>query len=221
MNLKSFIEKKALELHPDRFEHRKDIDLEAKHKEMALFNAASDIILDALKKKKSFPKAPKPKSNDEDNVGEQEQVNRQHQKANVPEWAWAGYSGGYPPSASIYKQDYIDYNYFKKRMWELSGKSKQEWTIWAFDGHFFRGVITVFGNNSIFKEMAEAMVIWNSRGGNPYRTCAVVAIPNNTSNFHLIYLNGKLIHELYYGNSANPGNDKTFTSYLKEKCKNK
>jgi hypothetical protein len=90
----------------------------------------------------------------------------------TPKWAMAGYSGGIKPSAQIRRNDYSDANFIKKRMWELSGESNVEWTIWAFDGRFFRASTTVYGSPEIFHDMAEAMIMWNSHSGNPYETNA-------------------------------------------------
>jgi curved DNA-binding protein CbpA len=61
-----------------------------------------------------------------------------------PEWVWAGYFGGIP-DATIYRNDFSDVNFIKKSMWELSGQSRAEYTIWGFDGQRFHG-ISVFGS---------------------------------------------------------------------------
>src|SRR5215475_10177308 len=67
----------------------------------------------------------------------------------MPGWAMAGYSGGLLPNTVIYKNDFTDLNFFKKAMWELSGKSTIAYIIWAFDGQSFADSITVFGSARI------------------------------------------------------------------------
>lgn len=89
-------------------------------------------------------------------------------------WAHAGWSGGMPNSSSIYRQDYRDMNYIKKRMWELSGHSNVQWIIQGFDGYFMRHSLTVYGSPKIFAQMAEAMITWQTKGGNPYDCRAVL-----------------------------------------------
>lgn len=86
---------------------------------------------------------------------------RSSDEGEYPVWAMAGYAGGYRDTPNIYRNDFTDLMYFKKRMWELSGKSTEEWTIMNFDGHFFRGSVTVFGSPKIFHEMASAMRVWD------------------------------------------------------------
>lgn len=119
----------------------------------------------------------------------------------------------------INRQDYTDINYFKQRMWELSEHSTKKYTIYAFDGSFFRSTITVYGSPEIFKDMAEAMVIWNSHGGNPYDTRAVfVQEETFVPILLLIYLDGKVLsnpiemeHDSF---NRNPANDQYFVRSL-------
>lgn len=120
---------------------------------------------------------------------------------------------------SISRDDYTDINYFKRRMWELSKHSTKKYTIYAFDGSFFRGTITVYGSPEIFKDMAEAMVVWNSHGGNPYDTRAVfVQEETFIPILLLIYLDGKVLpkpiemeHDSF---NRNPANDQYFVRSL-------
>lgn len=118
----------------------------------------------------------------------------------------------------INRNDYTDINYFKKRMWELSGRSHEKWTIWAFDGHFFRGVLTVFGSPEIFDDMAKAMVTWNSMGANSYHTRAVFVQKEGEHDISLIWLDGRPVkppvHMEHESFNANPGNDQSFTRRL-------
>ena len=145
---------------------------------------------------------------------------RRSTRSETPTWAWAGHAGGMPPSANIYSADYRDINYIKKRMWELSGKSKNEYTIWQYDGAYFRGVFSVFGSEKIFNEMAKAMRVWGS-SGNPYHTRAIFVTERKHESapsereLKLIYLDGDFLGDdpfLLHHNSfnANPGNDEEF-----------
>ena len=144
--------------------------------------------------------------------------NTRYEPKETPVWAMAGYSGGIKPNGHIFRNDYTDVNFIKKSIWELSGHSKDEWTIWGFDGHYFRGVTTVFGNEKVFPEMAKAMVTWQTKGANSYPIRAVFVSPKkNPQQLTLIWLDGKvhapviLRHDSF---NANPGNDQMFTRNL-------
>lgn len=117
------------------------------------------------------------------------------------------------------REDYTDLNWFKKRMWELSGQSKHRYTIWAYDGRYFRGAVTVFGSREIYQHMARAMVDHTTRGGNRYPVEAVFVQDNDHPEvLMLVWLNGKdlrppvpLEHE---SSNANPSNDQVFMKML-------
>lgn len=119
----------------------------------------------------------------------------------------------------ISRNNYTDVNFIKKDMWEKSGKSKEEWTIQGYDGRFFRGITTVYGNKKIFNDMAEAMVTWQSKGGNPYPTRAVFASKGKDRKLYLIYLDGKFMGDDPYifehdSMNLNPSNDQSFMRNL-------
>lgn len=135
----------------------------------------------------------------------------------VPEWAWAGHSGGMPPSSRISRNDYSDYNFIKKDMWNKSGGSNQEYTIHHFDGNHFRRSITVYGNDNIYRHMAMASHMFNG----DYRSKAIfVSRPNDPRKLKMIWANGKHLkthpeteHESF---NHNPSNDRHFTSRLSD-----
>ncbi len=107
-------------------------------------------------------------------------------------WAQAGHSGGMRNSSHIYRNDYTDMNFIKKTMWEKAGKhTGEEWTIQGYDGAFFRNSLTVYGASSIFKDMAEAMRVWQTKGGNPYRCEAVFVSPRRGKDLYLIWVSNK------------------------------
>lgn len=162
--------------------------------------------------------------------GENQRRDREKEASGDDLWAWAGYSGGMRPGARIYKNDYTDVNYIKKRMWELSGKSTEEWTIWGFDGAFLRGVTTVYGSPKIFAQMAEAMITWQTKGGNPYKCRAVLVekskggairpFNDEEKTLYLIWADGvfydkKPIPVRYETFNSNPGNDRSFNDRLR------
>jgi len=138
-----------------------------------------------------------------------------HASGRMPAWALAGYSGGSLPNTAIYKNDCSDSNFFKKAMWELSGKSTTSYTIWGFDGHFFTSSIVVFGSPRIFDTMADAMLAWQSSNENSHPVRAVLVSPFQGHGLYLIYADGT-----YYGDqpiqmkhesfNANPNNDPEF-----------
>lgn len=110
-----------------------------------------------------------------------------------------------------------DINYFKKRMWELCGKSRENrYTIWNFDGYFFRGCVTVFGSPKIFPEMAKGMREWDSS----CNSRAVFVTHNSSSDLYLIWSDGQdhnppipFEHDSF---NRNPGNDQRFMRKLPE-----
>jgi len=144
-----------------------------------------------------------------------------HALGRMPAWALAGYSGGALPDTTIYKNDFSDPNFFKKAMWELSGKSTTAYTIWCFDGHFFSSSIMVFGSPRIFDTMADAMMRWQSNSDNPHKIRAVLVSPFHGQGLYLIYADG-----IYYGDrpiqmehhsfNANPNNDSELIRILPE-----
>lgn len=132
-----------------------------------------------------------------------------------PEWQTdprSGYNGWA-------REDYTDVNWLKKRMWELSGHSRHKWTLWAFDGKYFRASVTVFGTRDLYGEMARAMVTYTSRGSNRYPVEAVFAQDQDHPDvIVLIWLDGKdvrppvpLEHE---SPNNNPSNDPRFLETL-------
>ncbi len=64
----------------------------------------------------------------------------------------------------ISRDDYSDRNFLKKRLWELSGGSTEEWTLWAFDGQELLPPVVAFASAAIFPEMAKAMLRHGRRG---------------------------------------------------------
>lgn len=136
-------------------------------------------------------------------------------------WSHAGYSGGMANSSSIYRPDYTDMNFIKKRMWELSGKSNQEWTISGFDGFFMRNSLTVYGSPKIFDEMANAMIMWQTKGGNPYSCRAVLVSARRSKKLQLIWADGRSyarqpIEVQFDSFNDNPSNDSGFNDRLRK-----
>jgi hypothetical protein len=113
-----------------------------------------------------------------------------------PEWAWAGYSGDAPSRPVIHNNDFTDINFIKKTMWELSGHSDIEYTIWGFDGRSFRGQVAVFATPKAFNYMADAMIMCQTKGSYRCDCRAVFAYQEESKNLFLIYADGK-----YYGDN--------------------
>jgi hypothetical protein len=175
------------------------------HSILARINAAYDVL-------KTTPYTP------QSSKGQQEEPRRQKRSE---------YNDGVPPwqtdKRSTYNtirvESYVDANFIKKTMWELSNHSTEEYTIYGFDGTFFRNTITVYGNENIFKTMARAMVEWQTHGGNPYPITAVFVQKDNQPDIiKLIWMDGKNIippvpleHE---SPNMNPANDLRFMNSL-------
>lgn len=88
------------------------------------------------------------------------------EKQEVPIWAWAGYSGGLPPQASISRESFEDINYIKKKAWEISGSNPKpskhdEYTFHNFDGRYGRGMFTVYASEDTLKTIAGWMPVWD------------------------------------------------------------
>jgi hypothetical protein len=139
------------------------------------------------------------------------------QNPGCPEWAWAGYSGGVP-DATIYRNDFSDINFVKKSLWELSGHSGTEYTIWGSDGQRFHG-ISAFGSPKIFSYMTTAMITWLSKQGHQCR--AVLVGTGVTKELYMTYAEGRyhtedpvrIVHSSF---NSNPGNDPSFANKLAE-----
>jgi hypothetical protein len=83
----------------------------------------------------------------------------------APVWAWAGHSqAGTVPEEMILRDDDSDRNFLRKRLWELSGRSTQEWTLWAFNGEDMLPPVVTYGTDKIFPEMVQAMMRHGRRG---------------------------------------------------------
>jgi hypothetical protein len=107
------------------------------------------------------------------------------------EWIWAGYSGEYTPNSAISRSDFTDINFIKKSMWELSGKTNEEWTIFGYDGILFTNTIKVYGSSKIFYYMTIAMVDFQTKGSIPLSCRAVFVRQGTSHDLYLIYENGK------------------------------
>lgn len=120
----------------------------------------------------------------------------------------------------IMVESYRDVNFFKKRIWELSDRSEEEYHIDAFGQTMFEGRTSVYGNARVFDEMARAMLIWNANGSREDLTRAVLVSPANDSGaLYLIYADGRsLAHKpipLPYDELAGaPSRDKNLQAKL-------
>ena len=109
----------------------------------------------------------------------------------APVWAWAGQSrDGTVPDEMILRHDYSDRNYLKKRLWELSGRSTQAWTLWAFDGEEMLPPVVAYGSDKIFLEMAQAMMRHGRRGFRSPRAILAQA-PNERFEALLLHSDGR------------------------------
>jgi hypothetical protein len=120
----------------------------------------------------------------------------------------------------IYVESYRDENYIKKRIWELSEKSDEIYTIDAFGKSSFEGRTRVYGSQAVFEEMAKAMVIWNANGTDVNLTRAILVSSSKQDHaLYLIYADGKSLAKKpiplrYNPKAGSPYNDKTFQAQL-------
>jgi hypothetical protein len=120
----------------------------------------------------------------------------------------------------IQVESYRDQNFIKKRIWELSDKSDEIYTIDAFGKTSFEGRTRVYGSQAVFDEMAKAMLIWNANGGNVQLTRAVLVSSQKQDHaLYLIYADGKSLADNpiplpYNPQAGSPYNDKNFQENL-------
>lgn len=225
---KKFFRKKGMEWHPDRNPGNKKAEADFK-----ALSAANDIlkhVADAparpTKQKPAEPPPP-PADPDTDIVAgrgyKQPFTDFKSKPAEESGTPWQTDPTGY---SEIKSENYTDINYFKKKMWEMSGKSKEKFSIYAFDGTSFQTKITVFGSEQIYEAMAKAMIIWNSyelNGNKKGRVHAVFVHKDDSdwdSMIALIYLD----HDFSFSKKPefleyegdNPAKDSYFVSSLPE-----
>ena len=145
-----------------------------------------------------------------------DQQSHPYPESNAP-WAQAGYSGGTPNSGD--GSDHVgNVNYYKKKAWEISGKppctSDHEYTLWNWDGNYFRGNFSVFAVPSKLYEISHMMIEWDD-----FKSIAVFYTKktNDPHSITLINLRGEkhivdFNHESF---NKNPGNDQNFVQMLR------
>ncbi len=95
------------------------------------------------------------------------------------------------PDELILREDYSDRNFLKKRLWELSGHSTEEWTLWAFDGQELLPPVVAYGSDAIFPEMAKAM-LRNGRRGFRSPRAVLAQAPNERYEVVVLHADGRL-----------------------------
>ena len=96
-----------------------------------------------------------------------------------------------------------------------------EYTIWGFDGQFFRNHVAVFGSPKTFNYMADAMLTWQTKGSHRHDCRAVFVHEEESGDFYLIYADGKYYGEAalkvrHYPDNLNPQHDREFERALPE-----
>ncbi len=90
----------------------------------------------------------------------------------------------------ILREDYSDRNFIKKRLWELSGGSAQEWTLWAFDGQELLPPVVAYASDAIFPDMAKAM-LRHGRRGFRFPRAVLAQAPNERYEALLLHADGR------------------------------
>jgi len=133
-------------------------------------------------------------------------------------WAWAGHPGGSapPPNDHIELLDERDANFVKRRLWQLSDGSKEQWTIWSFDGRRFVAPLHVYGSQRLFDEMARMAVRYSRVGFRRPRAIFVQKLGAAWSKLLLIHADGAPVAALpfLYGSGATPAKDQAFINRL-------
>lgn len=138
----------------------------------------------------------------------------------VPLWAWAGYSGGMPPTSTIRQESYRDLNFIKKTVWQKAGgrhpSEHLECTFWNYDGRYLRGVFTVFGGSQreVMWEAAKAMREWDGS-----KEAVLMTVKSQPSIVYVVWcrqgggdVDPASLH--YNSFNRNPGNDPEFMARL-------
>jgi hypothetical protein len=183
--------------HPDLPQNRDNPDL------AAAINAAYDVLRIAVAERARRQ--------------EKDPVMARYDRASIaPPWQ----PDKHAKNHRIYVESYRDQNFIKKRIWELSDQSDEIYTIDAFGKTSFEGRTRVYGSQTVFDEMAKAMLIWNANGSNVQLTRAVlVSSAKDRHALYLIYADG---HSLasnpiplrYSSKAASQYDDKTFQAQL-------
>jgi hypothetical protein len=126
---------------------------------------------------------------------------------------WAGHGGAATvPDELILREDYSDLNFLKRRLWELAGRSTEEWTLWAFDGEAMLPPVIAYGSDKIFPEMAQAMMRHGRRGFRWPRAIFAQA-PNERFEMLLLHADGRA-HEppvgFWLSSADGPARDRAF-----------
>jgi len=119
----------------------------------------------------------------------------------------------------IYREDFSDINFCKKNIYEFSitfGKV-ENWNLIAFDGSFFRHSFTVKTNKDCLHYASLALDTWNSKGGNPYKTEAVIASLGGSGPWQVTRIKGKDVtaKNIILESDGYPINDRRFSEKLK------
>ena len=136
-------------------------------------------------------------------------------------WAQAGWSGGAPFRSDIHKKSFEDLNFCKKTAWEISGRppftKSNEYSIWNWDGAYFRGLFSVYAIPEKLFEISKMMQVWDRW----FKSEAVFFTNKKDPNkIYLVNLRGKEVsppkefeHESF---NSNAGNDQSFVNFLRK-----
>lgn len=121
------------------------------------------------------------------------------------------------PAAPSVKKDFRHIDYVKQWFEEqVEGQPAQMWTVFNFDGHFFRGQFTVRANHTLFPKMAEIMRFWDFHGSEAILVGTRSMLEKGT--IAVIDVRGEIINPfvtLYFDSpNLNPSNDAQFTNKL-------
>lgn len=146
----------------------------------------------------------------------------------IPIWAWAGYSGGLPPSWN----ETIPYYLLKKKAWELLGSpnkknvtSRNNVTFTVFDGRYGRDIITLLSdinNYELLKDVCPHFIKWADF--NPKAIIMYNEDSNQDNNYIVAPVNNKIVSDtsewFTLGSESfnmNPFNDEYFVIELKDR----
>jgi hypothetical protein len=118
-------------------------------------------------------------------------------------------------------EDLHDINWAKKTIYEYSIErgSVDRWMIYAHDGYFFRHGATFMTNKESLPYAAKVVGYWNSNGGNPHNTAAIVAmLESNPDKMLVVLLKGQnvLDKNISYDCEGSPWNDKYCKKFMED-----
>ena len=183
-----------------------------KRDKMIMVNLAFEYL-----QKSGFNTSSEPESRRQDGPGPEwwSKWEKEPERTEVPPWQTDPRS-----SYNIVGDSFGDQNFCKKAIYEEAIKhgDVERWTLYTWDGSFFRAMLVVFANHQSLGFAGEVIEQWE----NYHKTVAVFAWKGLSKTIKLIRHNGQDVssQDQWFQHEAlnsNPGNDSEFVREMKER----